>query len=316
MADHKPICGPQGESTDDILAVVLALLGLVSTAAGVVSLFTNEKLAEALAQVILSLTSASVPGFIVVVSVAAAGLTWAVVLAFWFDRCLNKADGLRACTAGVVQNIVPSFSRHPENDLFPWTAMHDRVDVVVKSAYWFLVEQNAQLVKCNDDADRSPILQGLYKSDRVCAADLGAVIGGLVGGLGGILVGSVLGSLLCAAAFVFCAMAAVFAALISVVSVLGGAWVGGQVGKSFGADVPPEAGLNPILIGDYVSTCGDLITSGDFDGARVYWFVERTAAHGRSLEAKPYSFQDPDVNLQMDACQADPTYCPPVGEGG
>ena len=55
--------------------------------------------------------------------------------------------------------------------------MHDRLDVVVKSNYWNIVENNALYIYCADDADQSPIMHCYYEDKSVCAAGLGSTIG-------------------------------------------------------------------------------------------------------------------------------------------
>jgi hypothetical protein len=63
---------------------------------------------------------------------------------------------------------------------------------------------------------------------------------------------------------------------------------------------------NVLMQGDYVTTQGGLLTSGDDQGARVYWFVNMTAVHGNihntSGNHPPFSHTDPDFWFTMDSC--------------
>jgi hypothetical protein len=298
----KPICGAQGDATDDVLTVILAIWGIVGTIGSVVGILSDAAKAG-----VLTILGVSAPGLAWLAAAAAALATVITIFAFYWNRCLDKPDGLQACSAGVVNEIVPSFDSAAD-ELFPFTAMHDRVDVVVKSQYWPLVQQLALFVKCAGDPDRSPIIQGLYESDDVCAAGLGATIGGVAGAVGGILLGAlVAGAIGCAGSGIFYVLCLIvvmlIAAIIAAVVALVGAFIGGQIGKAAAGDTEPTADSgNVIQVGDYVTTKGNLITSGDFDGARIYWFVEATTVHGRSTGSPQFSFRDPDTNLALDAC--------------
>jgi hypothetical protein len=211
----------------------------------------------------------------------------------------------------VIQRIVPAFSSATDQ-IFPFTAMHDRIDVVVKCVYWFLVENNAAMVICNTDPDMSPILRGYYKSNKVCGAGVGAIVGAAIGAAVGIflgvLAGGAIASIACGPFAWLCAiivviLAVLVALVVAVACVLAGAFAGGQIGRAAASGGPPAADDGSILmISDYVTTSGGLLTSGDDDGARVYWFVSKTTLHGASLLPSPFSHTDPDTNLLMDAC--------------
>jgi len=308
MVDRrKPVCGSQGgEETPEILETILLIFGGIGTAASIIGAIV--KAAEITTLPIIGVTVAGA-GLIALSAIAAAAATFITVFAFYWDRCGSDPEGLQACSAGVINEIVESFDS-ASDELFPFTAMHDRVDVVVMSQYWFLVENNALSIKCASDTDSSPILQSLYESDEVCAAGLGSTIGAGVGALGGIALGILAGIAIGCATIILCVVAIIVAAIVAAAVVLGGALLGGQIGKAIAEDTQPEAnGGNTLRTGDYVTTEGDLITSGTFDGARVYWFVEHTTLHGHSTGSPPFSFRDPDTNLadpntgqSLDAC--------------
>jgi hypothetical protein len=179
---------------------------------------------------------------------------------------------------------------------------------VVKCVYWFRVENGAAEVICNADPLMSPILRGYYKSDKVCGAGVGAVIGVLVGAAVGIflgvLAGGAIASLACGPFAWLCLIAAVLVALIVAAAVaIAGAIAGGLIGRAAASEDPPVADDGrTIAQGDYVSTRGGLLTSGDDAGARVYWFVTGTTLHGRSSLSSPFSHTDPDSALVPDAC--------------
>jgi hypothetical protein len=307
---RQPTCGPQGvttgPSTSTVLSDILALLGLVGTISSVVALLEKTKL--------VTILGVSAPAVVWIAAVAGAVITVAEVIDFYRLRCHNNPPTLSACSAGVIERLVPSFNSTAD-EFFPFTAMHDRIDVVVKCVYWSLVETNAALVICNTDPDTSPILRGYYKSDKVCGAGAGAVAGGLVGAVGGIFLGVLLGGLIASAACGplawLCLILAVLVALIvAAVCVLIGALAGGQIGKLAAGEDPPAADDGSILSQmDYVTTSGGLLTSGDDEGARIYWFVTGTTLHGRSELTPPYSHVDPDAALKKDAC---PTVTGPI----
>jgi hypothetical protein len=300
---RQPTCGSQGTSSGPSTSTVLGdigwLLGLVGTVNTVVGLFEKTKIFAAL--------GLSAPAVVWIAAVGGALITLAIVIDFYRLRCGSTPRTLSACSAGVVETVVPSFSSTSE-DLFPFTAMHNRVDVVVKCVYWFLVENNAAMVFCNTDPQTSPILRGYYKSDQVCGAGKGAIAGAVVGAAVGIflgvLAGGAIASIACGPFAWLCLILAVLVALIvAAVCVLIGALVGGQIGKAVAGSDPATAdGGGIISMSDYVTSKGGLVTSGDDEGARVYWFVTGTTQHGRSTLASPFSHTDPDVNLTMDAC--------------
>ena len=296
MSSAKPICGTQGKPTDDTLTFILAVLGAIGTIIGIIKAVSSTT--------IVTILGISAPAGIWLAAVGAALATEVLIFGFYYKRCLENPDGLATCSAGVVNGIEESFNSAAD-EIFPFTAMHDRVDVVVKSMYWFLVQNGAFFIKCAGDALGSPMLQSFYETDEVCAAGLGATIGGGIGVIGGILLGVLAGAAIGCATIILCLLALLIAAIIAAVVVLVGAFIGGQIGKAVANNsrpLPSGPGAAPIQLGDYITTKGNLITSGDLDGARVYWFVTDTTLHGRSTGAPEFSFTDPDTNLTNDAC--------------
>jgi len=301
MADVKPTCGFQGDSTDDQAKVIAGILGIVGIFGTIIGLLTGA------AGKTLTILGVTGPGLVWLAAAGAALVTVITVFSFYYDRCLEGREGLDACSAGVINDIVPSLSSTSES-IFWFTAQHPRVDVVVKSIYWDLVLQLALFVKCAGDPDKSPILSGFYKSDQVCAIGLGSTIGAVVGGVLGILAGVAIAAAIgCTATgilYILCLIVVMLiAAIVAVILTLIGAGLGGGIAGSFvDATKPTAEGGNVLRVGDYVTTFGNLITYGNLDGARVYWFVERTVLHGRSTGSPQFSFTDPNANLTEDAC--------------
>jgi hypothetical protein len=243
-------------------------------------------------------------------SAVAAGLAiLAIVSYLYYKRCHREPESLQACSSGIVQHIEPSFNSWTD-EVFPFAAMHDRVDVVTVCDYWYLVEGGgAQYVKCAPDPESSPMLLGFYYSDKVCNAGVGSVIGGGIGAVGGIIAGALVGAAIGCATVILCLLAILVAALIAAAAVLVGAFLGGQIAKAQGFPPPSTDDGKVISVGDIVTTQGGLITNGDQDGARTYWFVDSTTLHGHSVNPAPYShlnaeaaLKDPVTGALLDAC--------------
>lgn len=306
---RKPDCGSAGAVAGSTVSTIPAdiswSIGIVS---GVGSIVAYVSKASSMA--ILTYFGISAVALVWLAAVAAAAITIFAVFDFWRVRCLAHPDTQSACSAGVIERIVPSFGS-ASDELFPFSAMHDRIDVVVKCRYWFRVENAAAFVFCNTDPDESPILRGYYHNAKVCAAGAGSTIGAVVGGVAGVFLGALAGgaiaSLACGPfAWLCLILAVIVAAVIAAVCVLVGALAGGQIGKWAASDPGATADDGSVLVvGDYVTTKGGLLTSGDDQGARVYWFVDTTTLHGRSLLSPPFSHTDPDdpvTGLTIDAC--------------
>jgi hypothetical protein len=296
----KPTCGSQGPAVDDVLGILFALVGAVGSVVPIIAKFAAGVGPEVPLVTIFGISAVAV---IWLAAVAGAALTFGYVLASYWNHCLRSFDRLEdQCSAGVINGVVDSFGSATDQ-LFPFTATHDRVDIVVKSAYWNLVQTNAQFVPCAKDDDRSPLIHCYYEDEAVCAAGLGATIGAGIGAIGGILAGVALAALIGCASVFLCLFAILVALLVAAAIVLAGALIGGQVGKWAADESKPTATSGEALsIGDYVTTKGDIVTLGDDEDARVYWFVDETTLHGHSAESPEFSYRDPDENLNPDAC--------------
>jgi hypothetical protein len=306
MSNGKPTCGTQATPIDDTLTTILAVLGVLGTIGSIIG---SVKWALGAKEAVFLGAS----GGMLAAAAVGAGVTLITIAVFYDRRCSDR-EGPDECYAGVVNEIEESFS-DPGEWLFPFTAMHDRVDVVVKSRYWGLVQTNAGLVKCAGDSQESPVLQSYYYSDEVCGAGLGAVIGGVVGAVGGILLGCLAAAAIGCATVILCIFALLAALLVAAAVVLIGALAGGQIGKAAAGDTVPSdpASGQPIVVGHYVTLTGNLVVLGDTDNAVVAWWVQSTTLHGGPSTngegpggGAPYPFTDPDTNLQPDACPSPP----------
>jgi hypothetical protein len=294
----KPACGSQGAHVPTSLATWLAIIGGASTLVNI----GKTVVGAASGHVATWTFIVAAPAGVWLGAIVGALAAWALVFSFWYDRCLSSPDALDGCSAGVVNGGVPSFSSTSEQVL-AFNAQHNRLDVVVKSAYWDLVETNALWIFCAGDRDQSPLIHAYYKNPQVCAAGLGATIGGGVGVVGGILLGCIAGAAIGCATVILCIVAILVALIVAAATVIVAAVIGSQVGRAVAGGAGPAASTGEALrTGDYVTTKGSVVSLDDDSGARVYWFVDDTTLHGRSTGSPEFSFRDPDANLNPDAC--------------
>lgn len=289
MADPKPICGIQTVTQDSILKTLLAVVGTIGTVGGAVG-------------AIIKVVQAGAADLGAIAGALAVVITAAV---YFHDRCLPK-KGPGACSAGVVNEIHNSFSSATEW-VFPFTSMHDRVEVVVKSSYWHLLTQNAGFVKCASDSRSSPILQNVVHSDEVCNAQRGALVGAGVGAVAGLFAGAAAAAAIGCATIILCLLALIVAAILAAVAALIGAFAGGMIGKAT-TSTAPGGSVRALPVGNYVTTRGILIAYGDLDGAVVCWDASFMIHGGPSRRGEgpgggpPYSYPDPDAHLLSDGC--------------
>ncbi len=297
----KPTCGHQDIRNDSTATTVIGVTGGIASAAGTAYTIYG-KIAG-----IVAAGGAGATALFVGAAILAAVVTWTAIFIIYYKRCLENPDGATECSAGVINEIVPAFNS-TSDDIFPFSAEHDRVDVVIKSAYWPLVTMGGpSFVKCADDPNNSPIIQCFYHNNQVCAAGAGAAIGGVAGAVAGVIVAAIAAAAIGCATIILCIFALIVAVLIAAAAVIIGAIIGGDIGRAASSAPGPTSGSEDapgttLTVGDYVTTKGNLIISGDFDGAVVYWFVENTTLHGHSTMSAPFSYTDPDANLQPDAC--------------
>lgn len=320
--DRRPRCGENAAEVEDqeplsdiggvlagvftavgVIVSVLTFLGKLTVVAGVLTLEIVQGTTFAIASAAgVGAISASTAGIAIIV----------LITVFALDRC-TAGTGSPECVAGVVNEVVPSFSDAAQ-EVFPFTAMHDRVDVVVKSRFWDVVESNLPYVHCTDEEipRRSEILRCYFYDKQVCAAAKGALYGGIGGAVVGVIIGALVAAAITCATIWLCLLALLIALLIAAVAALVGACAGGQVGKAVGEDESPsDSSSGAILtVGDLVTVEGNMLRRAEDDGANVYWWSTSAALHGRATDgtSRPYSYCEIDEQLADDGC---PVYTDP-----
>lgn len=278
-----------------VLGTIFAIVGGVVTALGA---------ADKIIAFVGALGGAGAGG---AASASAGGIAVIIVIGMYaIDRC-TEGEGLRECVAGVVNEIVESFS-DAWQELFPFTAMHDRAEIVTKSRFWDMLETSGAFVQCTDDATprRSEIMRCYFYSSEVCAAETGSLIGGTAGAVGGIIAGAAIAAAIGCATVILCILALIIAFLVAVTAALVGALIGGQIGKAASEDSQPsdDAG-NALAIGDLVSISGQRTRRDYDDGAWVMWWSHQVTMHGKAtadIASNPFSYCEIDDQLPMDSC--------------
>jgi hypothetical protein len=231
--------------------------------------------------------------------------------AYAIDRC-TQGEGLRDCVAGVVNEIVESFS-DAWQELFPFTAMHDRAEIVSKSRFWDMIESSGAFVHCTDDATprRSEIMRCYFYSSEVCNAETGALIGAAVGGIGGIIAAAAIAAAIgCSLGPIICIIALIVAFLVALICALVGAFVGGQIAKAASEEThPSDSSGNALSIGDLVTINGQRARREYDDAAWVLWWSSGVTMHGHvtaDIPSSPFSYCDIDEQLPADSCPLPP----------
>ncbi len=308
MAD-KPLCGSAGQATgDSILSRILAWLGIISSVGGAASAVAQAVAAKT----IITILGVSATAGMWLAGVAGAVVGLIIIVASVVDR-LSSRKGLRGCYAGVVTSITPSFNDFASN-IAPYTAQHDRVDVVVKPTYWSLVNHGLY-VYCDTDSLESPLIRSYDFSSEIVGAAVGSIVGGVAGAVAGILIGAAVAAAIGCATVILCLFALLVAFLIALVAVLVLAFAGGQIGRAAAGDSSPtgtpSAGgaATDIAAGDYVTVNGNMVLYPEDNNAIVAWWIESTTVHGRSTSGEgtggssPFPFTDPRDHLEPDGCR-------------
>jgi hypothetical protein len=306
--ERRPRCGEIAVQEEPISKVVVIVGGIVTIIGLIVKFESVKSAAESAASYLGGMYFAgATAGFIGAVAVLAT-ISWYV-----HDRC-NPKQGESVCLAGVVQNIVQDFNDFWD-DLLPFSAMHDRVDLVVKSRFWDIVENNATLVHCTDvpidSLRKSEIFRAYYFTDRVCNAARGAMVGGSVGAVPGILLAALAAAAIGCITFFGCLLALLVAALIAATMVLAGAWAGGHIAKGEESSPEDDSGTS-ISIGDLLRVSGPIFSKEYDNGANVMWWVDTSALSGNVYDRvpnNPFSYCEIDEEFMMDGC---PRVIPPI----
>jgi len=235
-----------------------------------------------------------------------AGIAVIIIVGIYaFDRCVGT-KGLRECVAGVVSEIVQDFTEWTE-ELFPFTAMHDRVDVVVKSRYWDVLEDGQAKVFCTEEEPprRSEIMRNYFFTKRVCDTMTGAQIGVGIGAVGGVIAAAAIGAAIGCATVILCIFALLLAALVAAVAALVGALIGGQIAKAISDDTSPTSGGQEIAVGDLITIHGNMVKREFDENANVMWWVSSSSLSGTaptSIPSNPFSYCEIDDVFTMDSC--------------
>ncbi len=274
-------CGDQvgtGESESTPFGKVGAVFGVVGTIIGGIT--TVITVSEKLLAVVATLGGAASSGALAGLAAGIAVIT--IVTLYALDRCI-EGEGTRDCVAGVINEIVPNFNS-AWDELFPFTAMHTRVDVIVKSRFWNKVESNNAFVFCTDDSaeHRSEILRCYFFTERVCKAAQAGIIGAGIGVGAGIIAAALAAAAIGCATVILCLFALLLAVIIVAVAALVGALIAGQIAKASTADANPSASSGAVLsVGDLVSINGNMKKRDEDDKANIFWFARQTSLLGR-----------------------------------
>lgn len=299
--DDRPNCGtPDADLVPEALSEVVKWIGIIWGGLG-----AAIALAKFLGTISVSGGIISVGGTTIAtglfagagVGFAVAVTTFIVVLLSARDRC-TQSDADSECVAGVVVAIEDSFSSTLD-ELAPWRAMHDRVDLVVKSFFWQVVESGNAFVFCTEEASprKSEIMRCYFFDRRVCDAATGAAIGAGVGAVAGILAAALIAAALCVTV-VLCILGLILAALAAAALVLGGAAVGGQLAKAASTDQDPSAEGQTLATGHLVTVNGPMERRGYDDGANVIYWADSAQFHGMSMSPLPFSYCE--INDELD----------------
>lgn len=245
----------------------------------------------------------------ILAGIIGAGAVILVVYLYHKDRCTPQ-DSPLVCVAGVVQNIVQELNGVLEY-LFPFTTMHDRIDLVVKSTYWDLVESNAVKVFCTEEDPStfrtSEIIRCYYFTPRVCSIVSGALVGAVVGGIVGVAIGAAIAVLVIGCATVVLCLLAILAAMAiaAVAALLGAAAGGAAVLLTSDNENPSDSSGTVIGIGNLITVNGNILTREYDEGANVIWWVTNSALSGNApdgIASNPFSYCDINEIFPMDSC--------------
>ena len=309
----KPLCGgtkPGDALLGRFISLASGVSGGIGTIGGLLEWFTKPDQHIWFTVGGFSYSAAIVSG------AAAGSLLTAAAVVFSAINRLTKPEGVQACYAGVINNIVASFDSGWDT-VFPFAAQHDRADVVVKPLYWEIITlRPSQYIWCNNDSLESPLLRSYFFSSEVLGAAIGSIIGAVAGAIGGFILGLLSGAAIgCAGGPILYLLAFLVALIVAAIVTLVGAFAAGNIGRAVAGDSSPtgtptsSSGSSEISNGDYVSINGNLIAYAEDNNAIVAWWVDNTTISGRSSLGEgiggnsPFSFIDPRDNYNPDSCR-------------
>ena len=297
----EPITRVGGWITGIIAAIAIAVavaeaLGAISVAGGVITVTVGKTA--------LVIGTAAAGG--VLAGFATAVVLIVVIGTYVIDRC-TQGPGLSECIGGVVNEVVESFSSTLDQ-LLPFSAMHDRVDVITKSIYWNAVEDGNAFVFCTDPAPprRSEILRCYFYDRSVCDAASGALVGAGAGAVAGVIAAALVAAAIGCATIILCLIALIVAVLVAAAAVLIGAMIGGQIAKGDPESHSPTAGSGETLASAHLVTVRGNMKRRAYDSdANVIYWASSANFHGMSMSLQPFSYCEIDDEL-TDGCGIPP----------
>ncbi len=181
----EPVCGQAtGSTVPTPVAQGASAVGILGTLFGVFGKLSSVASVPWWGQALILILA------LLFVGLGIAALIWLTA----YDQCteepyvLNgdgpqKTKGVNKCIAGAVSQVQTDFTGPSMSWLAPWTASHDRIDVVVTSKFWDIVESNMADVFCTDDVAgrNSEYMRCYFYTDKVCKAATGSAIGATIG---------------------------------------------------------------------------------------------------------------------------------------
>ena len=175
------------DTTPSFWSALASAASAIGTAAGVISaLITFAKLIVAGTLTIgVGIILAGIAGVLIVLG---------VIITRGVDSCTQGSnDRVNFCIAGVVNSVSPAFNS-ASDEIFPFSATQNEIDVVSKSKYWHIIEKANAFVWCNTDivqnpdTDNSEIVRVYFYTPAVCNAVIGAAVGAAVVGAAAVVV--------------------------------------------------------------------------------------------------------------------------------
>jgi len=308
--NDRPNCGAAAdvdlEAVEDVFKWIVILFGGAGALASLVGFLGLIDLVGGTVSIGPLVLSAGGAGMLLGFVVAATLVT--IISLSANDRCTASTSSPE-CLAGVVVAVEDSFSSNWD-EVLPWRAMHDRVDLVIKSDYWQVIESGNAYVYCTGEVTEnrrtSEIASCYFFDQRVCDAAMGAIRGAIIGGIVGIIAAAIIVAAMCATIFL-CILGLFLAAIVAGAAVLGGAAIGGQIAKANSTDEDPTTNTGEtIAIGHLVTTHGPMERRGYDNGANVLYWVDSAQFHGVSMSPQPFSYCEINDELSMDGCNVLP----------
>ncbi|MCX5238883.1 hypothetical protein OG824_27140 [Streptomyces prunicolor] len=303
----RPNCGVERalNPLNEIVSLVTFIASLVGIIVAIYGLLGWIKISSSGVVLVNGIAVGAGFGAGLIAGFVAAVATFVLIAHYGADRC-TQGTGESECLAGVVIGLENSFSS-TWDELFPWRAMHDRVDIVVKSFYWQVLEASDAYVFCTAEEmpEKSEIARCYFYDRRVCAASQGAATGAAIGAVIGIVVAAFIAAALCVT-IVLCVLGLILASAAASAIVFAGAAIGGQIAKGFSTDDDPSAEGQTIQVGSLVTVHGPIQNREDDSNANVVYWADSAQFHGTSMSPQPFTYCDINDELAEDGCRRVP----------